>query len=83
MAEKVQRLISFVAFEMGKHELVRGIKIKNPLIGRQENKMDCGVFIAQYGRCIGKREQTTFGQDDMDYFRMRMAIELMDGKLLD
>ena len=83
IALKVQGLICFTADQMKIHRIIEGITLDNPLIGKQQNGHDCGVFCSQYARSIAKQEQTTFGQKDMIYYRQRMAIELVDGKLLD
>ena len=62
---KIKSFISYAAMKFGKSEVIKGLAIKTPLTGKQHNAHDCGVFMAQYARCISKREQTTFAQKDI------------------
>ena len=43
----------------------------------QQNHYDCGLFILKYAQCLARNEPFGFSQDDMDYFRRRMVIELV------
>lgn len=48
----------------------------------QSNGNDCGVFACQYIECIARNRPITFAQVNMPYLRKKMAIEILNGKLL-
>ena len=80
---KIKKMLAYVASMTDKVRKLQGLSIKYPLYGKQKNGHDCGVFTCQYARTIAKNELTSFGQQDMAYFRRRMALELIGGLLLD
>lgn len=55
---------------------------------RQDNCYDCGVFTSQFMRCLSAQGGElnnvpfNFSQQDMQYFRKRMAYELITSELL-
>lgn len=49
---------------------------------KQENSNDCGVFLLRYMENISQNKQFNFGQEDMEYLRVVIGIELVKGKLL-
>jgi Ulp1 family protease len=51
-------------------------------IPRQENTYDCGVFLCKYIEYLSRGEQITFTQQDMNYFRLLITTELLEGKLM-
>jgi sentrin-specific protease 1 len=53
--------------------------IKN--IPKQENSWDCGVYLCKYMEYISRNEEINFSQEDMNYFRIQIAHELLEGGL--
>ena len=51
-------------------------------IPRQGNGHDCGVFVCQFAEYSSRDAYPTFSQQDMEYFRKRMAWELIQDTLL-
>ncbi|MDI9338917.1 MAG: Ulp1 family isopeptidase, partial [Alphaproteobacteria bacterium] len=49
----------------------------------QSNSYDCGVFITQYALFLIKNRPINFKQYHCKYFRYKMAVELVQNKLLD
>ncbi|XP_063933637.1 sentrin-specific protease 1-like [Zophobas morio] len=47
----------------------------------QTNGADCGVFTCVYAECISRSAFFDFSQDDMPYFRKRLAIEILNKRL--
>ena len=43
----------------------------------QRNNYDCGLFVLKYAQYLAHNEPFDFSQDDMDYFRRRMVIEIV------
>ncbi|EPZ32086.1 Peptidase C48, SUMO/Sentrin/Ubl1 domain-containing protein [Rozella allomycis CSF55] len=56
------------------------VNVNNP---HQHNGYDCGVFSLMYAKCISEQKAFDFSQKDMDYFRKRIAYEILSFKLLD
>lgn len=50
-------------------------------IPRQENGSDCGVFMCTFAEYQSRDKPYDFRQGDMNYFRKRMMLELVDGRL--
>jgi len=50
-------------------------------VPRQGNGYDCGVFTCQFANWIAKDEPFVFGQRNMEYFRKRMVVDLVQQKL--
>eukprot|EP00042_Codosiga_hollandica_P044193 m.431161 g.431161 ORF g.431161 m.431161 type:complete len:560 (-) comp56734_c0_seq12:57-1736(-) len=50
---------------------------------KQTNCVDCGVFACQAARCLASGSPLNYSQNDMKYFRTRMAWELISQSLLD
>ncbi|AXI23881.1 C-terminal catalytic domain [Cardinium endosymbiont of Sogatella furcifera] len=48
----------------------------------QSNGSDCGVFICQFADYVSRDLPINFTEHDMPYFRKRMAIEILNGKLI-
>ena len=48
----------------------------------QNNGSDCGVFVCQFMNYISKNKDFDFSQDDINYFRVLMGVELILGYLL-
>ena len=48
---------------------------------RQTNSWDCGVFMCKTADLYAQDARLDFGQDDMGYFRRRMAIEIHNKEL--
>jgi sentrin-specific protease 1 len=48
----------------------------------QKNTYDCGVFLCKFMEYISRREEICFSQCDMSYFRLLIATEILEGKLL-
>ncbi|CAG0893284.1 unnamed protein product [Cyprideis torosa] len=58
------------------------IRVENN-IPQQQNAVDCGVFVCQYADFIGRRSRKwNFSQENMNYFRKRMAYEILTQRLL-
>lgn len=51
-------------------------------IPQQMNGSDCGVFSCMFAEYICADRKITFSQDDMPYFRNKMAYEILKNKLL-
>ncbi|XP_043480079.1 sentrin-specific protease-like isoform X1 [Leptopilina heterotoma] len=51
-------------------------------IPQQMNGSDCGVFSCMFAEFICAKRNITFTQQDMPYFRNKMAYEILKGKLL-
>lgn len=49
---------------------------------KQANYSDCGVFLCKFVDNITREEEFDFSQDDMDFFRHLIGIELLKGQLL-
>uniref|UniRef100_A0A182XGR1 Ubiquitin-like protease family profile domain-containing protein n=1 Tax=Anopheles quadriannulatus TaxID=34691 RepID=A0A182XGR1_ANOQN len=49
---------------------------------RQKNGSDCGVFSCMFAEFLSRDHPITFDQSNMPYFRKKMTIEIMLGKLL-
>ena len=52
-------------------------------IPKQRNKIDCGVFICQYGEHLSRNASMNFNYKDMKYFRNRMIYEIVNQKILE
>ena len=48
---------------------------------RQTNTWDCGVFMCQTADLYAQDARLDFGQDDVEYLRRRMAIDIHNEKL--
>ncbi|XP_050067118.1 uncharacterized protein LOC126556005 [Anopheles maculipalpis] len=49
---------------------------------RQKNGSDCGVFSCMFAEYLTRDHPITFDQSNMKYFRRKMTVEIMSGKLL-
>jgi Ulp1 family protease len=49
---------------------------------KQENGVDCGVFMCKFMDYLARDEIINFTQEDIDYFRYLIGIEFLEGKLL-
>uniref|UniRef100_A0A182UU41 Ubiquitin-like protease family profile domain-containing protein n=1 Tax=Anopheles merus TaxID=30066 RepID=A0A182UU41_ANOME len=49
---------------------------------RQKNGSDCGVFSCMFAEFLSRDHPITFDQSNMPYFRKKMTVEIMLGKLL-
>lgn len=50
-------------------------------IPRQDNGNDCGVFSCIFAEVISRNKQINFTQENIPYFRDRMIVEILEGKL--
>jgi hypothetical protein len=50
-------------------------------IPRQQNGCDCGVFALKYADYLSEDAPMKFSQADMPYFRNRICMEIVEGKL--
>lgn len=50
---------------------------------KQKNSTDCGVFLCKFIDYISAGKPFDFLQQDIDYLRYLLGIEIMEGKLLD
>ncbi len=50
---------------------------------KQNNLTDCGVFMCKFIDYISAGKPFDFSQEDIDYLRYQIGIEIMEGKLLD
>ncbi len=50
-----------------------------PVVPRQKNGFDCGVFACKFGEYASRRSPIDFSQDHMPYFRRRMIWEIVNG----
>ncbi|XP_026469543.1 sentrin-specific protease 1-like [Ctenocephalides felis] len=51
-------------------------------IPQQMNGCDCGVFSCMFAEYICRGAKINFSQNDMKYFRRKMCLEIVNGKLL-
>ncbi|XP_055370870.1 sentrin-specific protease 1 isoform X2 [Condylostylus longicornis] len=49
---------------------------------RQMNGSDCGVFSCMFAEYVTRNKSITFSQQHMQYFRHKMILEIVKGKLL-
>ena len=49
---------------------------------KQNNFSDCGVFVCKFMDNITREQKFDFSQEDMDYFRVLIGIELIKGNVL-
>ncbi|WP_342265071.1 Ulp1 family isopeptidase [Cardinium endosymbiont of Philonthus spinipes] len=50
---------------------------------QQKNHSDCGVFVCKFADYVARDAPINFTQHDMPYFRKRIAIEILNGKLME
>ncbi|KHG16976.1 Sentrin-specific protease 1 [Gossypium arboreum] len=50
-------------------------------IPKQENSIDCGVFVMKYGDCLTHGDFFPFTQKDMIHFRHRIFLDIYRGRL--
>lgn len=51
-------------------------------IPQQNNGSDCGVFSCMFAEFVTRNRPITFSQKNMTYFRQKMAVEILTGKML-
>lgn len=51
-------------------------------IPRQNNQCDCGVFSCTFAETISRNRPLEFSQQNMQYIRMKMVLEICKGELL-
>mmetsp|Transcript_31328 Transcript_31328/g.55059 ORF Transcript_31328/g.55059 Transcript_31328/m.55059 type:complete len:457 (-) Transcript_31328:131-1501(-) len=51
-------------------------------IPQQRNGCDCGVFTTKYADYVSEDRKLDFTQENMPYFRRRMALEIQNGEIL-
>ena len=51
-------------------------------IPQQINECDCGVFASKFADFLSEGVPLSFKQADMPYFRRRMTLEIMNGRVL-
>jgi Ulp1 family protease len=64
----------------GRIEINWKYKILN--VPQQNNLSDCGVFLCKYMEYITREESFNFTYNDIEYFRILITAELINGKLL-
>jgi len=47
-------------------------------IPHQRNGYDCGVFMCKYADYVSKNQGFTFGQNQMQYFRKRLVLDILN-----
>ena len=50
-------------------------------IPHQNNGNDCGPFICMYGERATREEEANFSQKDINYLRMKMASDILQGEI--
>ncbi|XP_016967152.3 sentrin-specific protease 5 [Drosophila biarmipes] len=50
-------------------------------VPHQKNNTDCGVFSCMFAEYVTRNAPITFSQDNMVYFRKKIALEIIDGEL--
>ncbi|XP_043647726.1 sentrin-specific protease 1 [Drosophila teissieri] len=50
-------------------------------VPQQDNMDDCGVFTCMFAEYLTRDALITFCKDDMNYFRIKMVLEIADGEL--
>uniref|UniRef100_A0A1A9UZJ2 Ubiquitin-like protease family profile domain-containing protein n=1 Tax=Glossina austeni TaxID=7395 RepID=A0A1A9UZJ2_GLOAU len=53
-----------------------------PDVPRQMNGSDCGVFSCMFAEYVTRNKEITFSQQNMEYFRQKMILEIVQGELL-
>lgn len=51
-------------------------------IPQQMNGSDCGMFSCMFAEYISRNVPISFSQNDMPYFRRKMVLEIVEGRLL-
>lgn len=51
-------------------------------IPQQMNGSDCGMFSCTFAEYYTRNARFTFSQEDMPYFRKKMVVEIVEGRLL-
>ena len=51
-------------------------------VPRQMNGSDCGVFSCMFAEYISRNRDITFSKKNMEYFRQKMILEIVQGELL-
>lgn len=51
-------------------------------IPQQMNGSDCGMFACTFAEFLTRDAKITFTQEDMPYLRRKMAVEILEGRLL-
>lgn len=51
-------------------------------VPQQNNGSDCGVFSCMFAEFICRDREITFSQSNMEYFRHKMILEIVQGKLM-
>ncbi|KAH8421262.1 hypothetical protein KR009_007638 [Drosophila setifemur] len=52
-----------------------------PNVPQQTNGSDCGVFSCMFAEYVTRDQPLSFSQEQMDYFRKKMALEICGGEL--
>ncbi|KQS43869.1 uncharacterized protein Dere_GG26810 [Drosophila erecta] len=50
-------------------------------VPQQDNMDDCGVFTCMFAEYLTRDASITFCKDDINYFRIKMVLEMADGEL--
>jgi hypothetical protein len=74
--------ISETDSEVDLNNLTSFWKFKIENTSKQINPSDCGIFVCKFMDYISRNKKITFTHEDMNYFRILIGIELMEGKLL-
>jgi len=51
-------------------------------IPQQMNGSDCGVFACQFAEHLARGAKLNFTQEQMPFFRRKMALEILNGELI-
>ena len=49
---------------------------------KQKNSLDCGMFVIQYADYLSDNLSFTFNQSSMNTIRVRLCIDIMNGRLI-
>jgi len=76
LVDKIRKFVCPKVLNAGIHVNRLVVKTKCP---KQQNKIDCGIFVSQYVRFFKNGREPDFEQLDCKYFRLKMYTELMQG----
>jgi Ulp1 family protease len=68
--------------EIHNDKFFTGWKQSFPECPKQSNFSDCGVFICKFMDYITRERRFDFSQNDMEYFRILIGVELIKGTVL-
>lgn len=48
---------------------------------KQNNSYDCGVFLCKYMDYLSRDKNLEFSNEDMNYFRIQIGVDILKGTL--